>query len=160
MIFRALSLSLIILVCFDLFADVPGADRYTEVSTEEFDEYFSFLYGRTEGGEILLSLSPSFIENFQSDSCLLSAVIEAFNTEGDITKWAQIAGMTLVNLNPEVAARQQFHVGGLGYNLQIRLMYSVNGCPSSKPEQYKTQNKIIFRFDDINELDERQQTLK
>ena len=118
MIIRTLLLSFIILACWDLSADVPGADRYTEVSTEEFDKYFSFIYARMDGGLVVLALSPEFIENFQSDGCLVSAVIEAFNAEGDITKWAQIAGMTLVNLNPEIAAQQQFHVGGLGYKLQ------------------------------------------
>lgn len=160
MIFKALFLSFIIVASFDISADVPREYHYTEVSTEEFEKYFSFLYAKMDGGMIVLTLSPLFIENFQSDSCLMSVVIEVFNAEGDITKWAQIAGVSLFTLSSRNVARQQLHIGGLGYKLQIRLMYSVSGCVSSNPEQYKSQDRIIFRFDDINELDKREQTLK
>ena len=159
MIIRVALLCFVMVTSFNLSADLPGENHYTEISTEEFDRYLSFLYAKQEGGDLLLALSPTFIENFQSDSCLVSATIEAFNAEGDITKWAQIAGITLINLTPEIAAQQQLYAGGLGYKLQIRLMYSVSDCPSTKPEQYKTQDKIIFRFDDTNELGEREQTL-
>lgn len=157
MIFKVVAYFLSLSFSAFSIADVPAEDRLIEADAELFPEYFSYEYLGADGGEILLQLSSQFISQIESKGCSLSATTEVFNSKNDIAVWAQVAGMTFVDLRPSDAGRQKLYVAGLGDNLRVSLRYSTSGCKIPNAWGYKSAANLVFDFDAVRRLDEKQQ---
>lgn len=72
------SLFLTLLLSGFAFADLPEVKKFKDVNPHLFEDFFVYEHGKSDGSEMVLSLSHTFIKGFDTN-CELSVDIDVFN---------------------------------------------------------------------------------